>query len=131
MTGQCREIVLPGQLTRFHVLQAGTPPPVLSAVLRAAPIPGSDEALQRHIERLSRGTPDYASMTLEAATVTRQQLPQQQAILDTLGAVQSMLFRGVSPGGSDVYMVRFANGSAIWQIALVDDGRIAAVTLSP
>jgi hypothetical protein len=131
MTGQCREIVLPGQLTRVHVLQEGAPPPVLSAVLRAAPIPGSDEALQRHIERLSRGTPDYASMTSEAATVTRQQLPQQQAILDTLGAVQSMLFRGVSPGGGDIYMVRFANGSAIWQIALVDDGRIAAVTLSP
>jgi beta-lactamase regulating signal transducer with metallopeptidase domain len=130
-TGQCREIVLPGQLTRFYAVQAGAPPPGPSAVPRAAPIPGSDEALQRHIEGLSRGAPDYASMTPEAATATRQQLPQQQAILDTLGAVQAMLFRGVSPGGSDVYMVRFANGSAIWQIEIVDDGRIAAVVLGP
>jgi hypothetical protein len=70
-------------------------------------------------------------MTPEAATATLQQLPQQQAILSTLGEVQAMLFRGVNPGGSDVYMVRFANGSAIWQIALVDDGRIAALSLSP
>jgi hypothetical protein len=132
-TGQCREIVLPGQLTRFHVVpqQAGAPPSGPSAVQRVTPIPGSDEALQRHIEGLYRSAPDYASMTSEAATATRQQLPQQQAILSTLGAVQAMLFRGVSPGGGDVYMVRFANGSAIWQIALVGDGRIATVTLSP
>jgi beta-lactamase regulating signal transducer with metallopeptidase domain len=133
-TGQCREIVLPGQLTRFHAVvpqQAGAPPSGPSAVHRVTPIPGSEEALQRHIEGLYRGAPDYASMTSEAATATLQQLPQQQAILSTLGEVQAMLFRGVSPGGSDVYMVRFANGSAIWQIALVDDGRIAVVSLSP
>jgi BlaR1 peptidase M56 len=133
-TGQCREIVLPGQLTRFHVVsppQPDAPPPGPSAVQRVTPISGSDEALRRHIEALRRGAPDYASMTSEAATAIRQQVPQQQAILSRLGAVRAMLFRGVSPAGSDVYMVRFANGSAVWQIALADAGRIGAVVLGP
>ena len=37
----------------------------------------------------------------------------------------------VSATGSDVYMVRFADGSAVWQIALLDEGRIGVVSLGP
>jgi hypothetical protein len=131
--GQCREIVLPGQLTRFHVvrpLRSGAIPGLSSAVQRMTPVPGSDEALQQHIEGIRRGAPDYDRMTPEAAAATRQQLPRQQAILARLGAMRTMSFRGVTPADNDVYEVQFANGSAVWQIGLLDEGLIGAVSLS-
>jgi beta-lactamase regulating signal transducer with metallopeptidase domain len=132
--GQCREIVLPGQLTRFHVvepLRSGDPPPGPSTVRRMTPVPGSDEALRRHIEGVRRGDPDYDQMTPEAAAATRQLLPQQRAILSELGALRAMTFRGVTQAGDDMYGVLFANGSAVWQIGLADEGRIGSVALSP
>jgi hypothetical protein len=131
--GQCREVVLPGQLTRFHVIQpfrAGALPG-LSAVRRMTPVPGSDEALQQHIEAVRRGFPDYDRMTPEAAARTRELLQRQQAILARLGALRAMSFRGVSTTGNDVYEVLFANGSAVWQIALLDEGLIGVVAISP
>jgi hypothetical protein len=42
-----------------------------------------------------------------------------------------MSFRGVTQAGNDVYMVQFANGSAEWQIGLVDEGRIGTIVLGP
>jgi hypothetical protein len=103
--GQCREIVLPGQLTRFHVvepLRSGALPGV-SAVQRMTPVPGSDEALQQYIDCIRRGAPQYDRMTPEAAAATREQLPRQQAILVRLGALPAMSFRGVTQAGNDVY----------------------------
>jgi hypothetical protein len=131
--GQCHEIVLPGQHTRFHVVE-----PIRAAafhgpsnVRRNTPLAGSDEALQRHLDGLRRGLPEYDRMTPEAATTTRRLLPQQRAILAGLGALRTMSFRGVSAGGEDVYGLRFAEGWAVWQIGLTDDGRIRSIALSP
>jgi hypothetical protein len=131
--GQCREIVLPGQLTRFHAvepLRPGTPPGA-SAARRMTPIPGSDETSQQFIDGGRHGAPDYDWTTPEIAAATLEQLPRQQAILAKLGAPRSVSFRGVSPTGDDVYEVMFANGSATWQIGLRDEGQIRAVGLSP
>jgi hypothetical protein len=131
--GQCREIVLPGQSTRVHVvgLPRSSVVPGPSAVQRITPVPGSEEALQRHIEGLRRGAPDYDRMTPEAAATTRQLLAQHRAILARLGALRAISFRGVNLTGDDVYEVLFANGSALWQIALLDEGRIGAVAFGP
>jgi hypothetical protein len=131
--GQCREVVLPGQLTRVHLIQPlrSGALPGLSAVQRMTPVAGSDEALQQHIDSIRRGAPDYDRMTPEAAAKTRELLQRQQAILARLGALRAMSFRGVSPAGNDVYEVLFANGSAVWQIALLDEGLIGAVAISP
>jgi hypothetical protein len=131
--GQCREIVLPGHLTRLHVVE---PPrsavlPGPSAVQRITPVPGSEEILRQHIEGIRRGAPDYDRMTPEAAAATRQLLPQQRAILARLGALRAISFRGVGLTGEDIYEVLFANGSAGWQISLLDEGRIRTVSLGP
>jgi beta-lactamase regulating signal transducer with metallopeptidase domain len=130
---QCREIVLPGQLTRFHAvepLRSGALPGA-SAVRRMTPVQGSDEALHQYIDDIRRGSLDYDRMTVEAAVATREQLPLQQAILTRLGELRAMSFRGVSPAGDDIYVVLFANGSAVWNIGLLDEGRIGTVTLGP
>jgi bla regulator protein blaR1 len=127
LADQCREIVLPGEVTRFHVIEL----PGVSVAPRASPLPSGDAALARLIEGVRRGAPEYDRMTPEAAAETRLHLSGQQAMLARLGALRQTIFRGVSGAGNDIYTIRFANGSAVWQIGLVDGGRIGAVALGP
>jgi hypothetical protein len=65
--------------------------------------------------------------------VTRQQLPQLEAAMVHLGAVQSVEFRGVGNQGWDMYDVKQEHGSSQWRIALGADGIItgALVTAGP
>jgi hypothetical protein len=129
-TGKCLEIVLPGQQTRFHTVEASGRPG--GAVLpRTVPLTGSEATLRQYIEAVGRGAPDYDRMTSEVAAQTRQQLPFNQAIVSRLGALRAMSFRGVSALGSDIYIVQFANGSAEWRIGLVKDGTIGRIALGP
>jgi hypothetical protein len=131
--GKCLEIVWPGQRTRFLAVQ---PPqrgdqPARPTATRRTPAHGSEEALRQYIEGLARGEPNYGRMTSEVAGETRRQLPLNQAVLAKLGALRAMSFRGVSPLGSDIYTVHFANGSAEWRISLVKEGRIGRIALGP
>ena len=67
----------------------------------------------------------------EAADTTRRLLAQQRAILARFGALHVMSFRGVSSAGDDMYGLRFADGSAVWQIGLTEDKRIRSIALYP
>jgi len=95
------------------------------------PQPGSEAAIRRDIEELRAGEPKYDQMTPGMADVTRQQLPQLKATMAKLGALQSVTFKSVGPGGMDVYEVKFENGSTEWRIALTPDGKIAGVLFRP
>ncbi|HWL18637.1 MAG TPA: M56 family metallopeptidase [Bradyrhizobium sp.] len=132
-SGQCLEIVLPGQRTRYMTVQsspAGSQPePGLAR--RSAPIAGSEEMLRQYIEGLGRGEPNYDRMTPEVAAQTRAQLPMEQAIVAKLGALRAVSFRGATPSGNDIYMAHFANGTAEWRIGLVKDGMIGRIALGP
>jgi hypothetical protein len=130
-SGQCLEIVLPGQRTRFLTVQPAPAGEQHAAARRSTPMPGSEDALRRYIDALGRGEPDYHEMTPEVAAQTRQQLLLNQAILAKLGELRAMSFRGVTPLGNDLYMVHFANGSAEWRIGLVKGGRIGRIALGP
>jgi hypothetical protein len=125
--GRCRDIILPGEATRVHVIE----PLGVSVVPRTTPLPGSPEALARHIDAVRHGAPDYSRMTAEVAAETRLYLTLQQALLARLGTLQELLFSGVSLAGNDMYTARFANGSVTWQIGLLDGGRIGAVGPGP
>lgn len=131
-SGNCLEIVIPGQQTRFHTVESSTrnqsermSPP------RTVPMAGSDEMLRQYIEGMARGEPNYDRMTPEIAALTRRQLPFNQAILAKLGALRGVSFRAVSSLGSDVYIAHFTNGSAEWRIGLVKDGAIGRIALGP
>jgi hypothetical protein len=65
------------------------------------------------------------------ADITRQQLDQLKAALAPLGAVKSVVFQGVGPGGADIFVVTFEKGKFEWRIGLGQDGRIAMVGLRP
>jgi len=55
----------------------------------------------------------------------------EQAIVNRLGALRAVSFRGVSPSGNDIYMAHFANGTAEWRIGLVKDNLIGRIALGP
>jgi hypothetical protein len=132
-SGQCLEIVLPGQHTRYHTFAAGLGGTQAERAGRPRSVPqaGSEETLRHYIEAVGRGRPDYARMTSEVAAQTQQQLPFNQAIVARLGPLRALSFRGVTSLGNDIYMAHFANGSAEWRIGLVKDGAIGRIALGP
>jgi hypothetical protein len=128
--GQCLEIVLPGQQTRFNLVETSASV-ARERGARATPLAGSEEKLRQYIQGVSLGRPDYDHMTAEVATLTRQQLPFDAAILARLGALRAISFRGATRMGNDIYMAHFANGTAEWRIGLTKDGTIARIALGP
>jgi hypothetical protein len=93
-----------------------------------APQPGSKEAVRRGIADMQRGTPDYDRMSAQLAVKIRRQASELQSILKALDAVESIFFRGVGPGGYDIYGVKFAKGLAEFRILLAADGKVDDVT---
>lgn len=88
-----------------------------------APLPGGKEAVLRGIEDLRRGAPNYDRMSASLAAKIRRQAAEMQAMFTALGATESIFFRGVGPGGYDVYGVKFANGVAEFRLLLGADGK--------
>ena len=93
--------------------------------------PGSEAALRRGIGELRLGQPNYELMSAALAGITRQQLPQLKIIIGQLGALESVTFRGVGPGGADIYEVKFEHGLTEWRITLESDGKVAGVGFRP
>jgi hypothetical protein len=130
--GQCLEVVVPGQSTRYVVVPADAREQAARPARRTTPMPGSEQALRQYIDALGRGEPDYDGMTPQVAAYTRQELVLNQAILARLGTLRGMSFRGVSlSSGNDIYIAHFANGSAEWRVGLVKEGRIGRIALGP
>lgn len=99
----------------------------LKRVQDQTPDPRAEAALRRNIDDLRLGEPKYEKLSSGLANTTRQQLPQLKAMLAKLGALQSVTFKGVSPGGADIYEVRFEHGSTEWRILMQSDEKIASV----
>jgi len=93
--------------------------------------PGTEAALRRNIEELQRGEPNYDQMSPQLADVTRQQLPQLKTLMAQLGALQSVTFTGVGPGGADIYQVKFEHGATEWRISLGPDGKAIGIGFRP
>ena len=95
------------------------------------PAPGSEAALRKMIEDGRLGKPDYDHMSPGLAAATRQQLPQLQSSIIQLGALQSLTFKGVGPGGADIYSAKFENGSLEYRIWLGPDGKVESAHVRP
>jgi beta-lactamase regulating signal transducer with metallopeptidase domain len=131
-SGQCLEIIMPGQSTRFLTIPADPREHAARpAPQRTSPMSGGEQALRRYIDALRRGEPNYDDMTPQVARYTRQEQVLNQAILARLGALRATSFRTVTTNGADVYFVHFVNGSAEWRIRLVNRGRIGRIALGP
>jgi beta-lactamase regulating signal transducer with metallopeptidase domain len=95
------------------------------------PLPGSKEAILRGIDDMQRGAPNYQRMGANLAARIRRDAPQLHAMFKALGAVESIFFRGVGPGGYDIYGVKFANGVAEFRLLLGADGKTDDVIFRP
>jgi CubicO group peptidase (beta-lactamase class C family) len=93
--------------------------------------PGGDVALRHMIEDLRAGKPNYDSMSPGLAAATRQQLPQIQPEIQKLGALKELTFKGVGPGGMDIYQAAFENGALEYRIALGPGGKIEGAGYRP
>jgi hypothetical protein len=83
------------------------------------------------IEELRLGKPNYDLMSPNLANATRQQLSQLQSMITGTGALQSVTFKGVGPGGADIYQIKFEKGSLDYRIWLGPDGKIENANVRP
>jgi CubicO group peptidase (beta-lactamase class C family) len=95
------------------------------------PAPGGEGVVRRLIEEVRIGKPNFDLMSPGLANVTRQQLPQLQASIVALGALESVSFKGVGPGGADIYLCKFEKGSIEYRIWLSADGKVESAGLRP
>jgi D-alanyl-D-alanine-carboxypeptidase/D-alanyl-D-alanine-endopeptidase len=91
-------------------------------------MPGSEAATRRFLEQLQRHRVDYERLTPEFAIVHRQNESLVEASIASYGALQSVTFKGVGPGGADIYELKFENGTVDWRIVLATDGKVAGVS---
>jgi serine-type D-Ala-D-Ala carboxypeptidase/endopeptidase len=95
------------------------------------PAPGSEAALRRHFDELRAGQPNYDLLSPTFATATRRQLVEIKETLARLGAVQSITFKSVGPGGDDIFEVQFEHGATEWRITMESEQKIAGVGYRP
>ena len=86
-------------------------------------VPESESAVRRMLGEIQTGKPNYDLMSPSFAEVTRQQLPRLQSMVVGMGALQSVIFKGVGPGGADIYQINFEKGSIDYRIWLGADGK--------
>jgi CubicO group peptidase (beta-lactamase class C family) len=86
--------------------------------------PGSEAALRRIIEELRLGKPNYDLLSSALAKETRRQITQHQTTIVTLGALQSLTFKGVGAAGPNIFLATFEKGSLEWRIWLSLDGSV-------
>jgi len=91
------------------------------------PVAGGKDMILRGIEDLRGGTPNYDRMSAALAAKIQRQLSETQATFVALGAVESIFFRGVGPGGYDIYGAKFENGTAEFRLLLEPDGKVGDV----
>ena len=95
------------------------------------PVAGGKEMILRGIEDMRRGTPNYDRMSAPLAAKLHRELAETQATFVALGAVESIFFRGVGPGGYDIYGAKFENGTAEFRLLLDPDGKVGDVLFRP
>jgi hypothetical protein len=95
------------------------------------PADGGKEMILRGIEDLRHGTPNYDRMSAPLAAKVHRQLGELTATVAALGAVESIFFRGVGPGGYDIYGAKFENGTAEFRLLIDPDGKAGDVLFRP
>ncbi|WP_426408570.1 M56 family metallopeptidase [Bradyrhizobium ganzhouense] len=95
------------------------------------PVAGGKEAILTGIEDLRRGTPNYDRMSAPLAAKIHRQVDELRATVAALGAVETIFFRGVGPGGYDIYGAKFENGTAEFRLLLEPDGKAGDVIFRP
>jgi Domain of unknown function (DUF3471) len=96
------------------------------------PQPGTEAAVRDFFAHIGKGQPpDYSKMSAELAATAKQQESGLIGGVGSLGALQSITFKGVGPGGEDTYLVKFLTGALLLHINLDPQGIITGLALQP
>jgi hypothetical protein len=87
--------------------------------------PGTEDSLRRYILSVAQGSPNYQEMSPQLAASVNRQLPKIKALIDGLGELKSLTYRGTDSDGADVYVAAFARGRLEWHIGPLVDGKVA------
>lgn len=94
--------------------------------------PGTEAALRKIIPTLQAGMPDLSLIANPQMAVNLQNNSAQlQQRLQEWGALQSVTFAGVGPGGGDNFIIAFEKQRTRWAIAMAPDGRIQNLGFGP
>lgn len=105
--------------------RAQTPP-------RTTASPGTEAVLRRIIEGFVKGQPDLDEMAPGLANAVKAQSAAMQPMFAKLGALTALTFKGIGPGGADIYEGDFEHGQTEWRIApLGADGKVAGLNVRP
>jgi CubicO group peptidase (beta-lactamase class C family) len=91
-------------------------------------MPGSEAATRAFLDQLQHHHVDYEQLTPQYAVIHKQNEAVVEASIASYGALQSLTFKGVGPGGADIYELKFDNGMVDWRIVLAADGKVASVS---
>jgi beta-lactamase regulating signal transducer with metallopeptidase domain len=97
----------------------------------SGPHPGTEAAVREQIAGWEKHQPVTSDMTAPMVAVIHQQQPTIQAMIDGLGPLKSVTFKGNTDNGADVYFAVFAHGSLAWTIAPLVGGKISGLGVSP
>lgn len=98
---------------------------------RSTAQPGSEAALRRGVAEFQAGAPRYDLLSPQLAELTREQLPEIDADIAALGALQSVTFVEVGPMEESVFEVKFAKGKLHWGILLDGEGKTIMAYFHP
>jgi serine-type D-Ala-D-Ala carboxypeptidase/endopeptidase len=88
------------------------------------PFPTGETTLRNRLAELQRHQPNFDELA-------RPQEGHVEGLIGGMGTLQSVTFKGVGPGGFDIYDVKFEHGTLDWRLFLDTDGKIAGETIRP
>jgi len=86
--------------------------------------PRTEPLVRQFVDDARHGKPQYDRMLPSLADMLRKDLPDLQDDMEPFGAFKSIVFKGVSEGGSDIYQVKFENGEMEFRLGIASDGTI-------
>lgn len=89
--------------------------------------PGGEAATRKLVDQMQRKQVDYEQFTADFAVLARQYASVTDGLIASLGSMQSLTFKGVGPGGADIYEIKFDGGAIDWRIVMAPDGKVAGV----
>jgi len=89
----------------------------------------TEARLRRVITELKSGKPNFEQMEPMLRIVVRQQMTVLVPRLQALGSLLSLSYEGQQQG-SDVYEVKFTNGTTAWMIGIAPNGNISVLVYS-
>ena len=90
--------------------------------------PGTEAFLRRYITGWEKGEPNYEEMSPPLARSARQRRSIIDSRTQRVGALRTVVFKGVDRLGRDVYEARFTQGQMEYRIALLSaDGKATSI----